>query len=96
MVIGEHPEIGIKALAQEKGVTAGTASQMIKKLIQKGLVRKQISAESEAKIELFLTEEGLICFEVHRKVHEEANQKWCKLFDELVTQIVTRMEVIPK
>ena len=46
-------------------------------------MRKQISAESEAKIELFLTEEGLICFEEHRKVHEEANQKWCKLFDEL-------------
>ena len=102
-VIGEQPGIGIKALAQAKGVTAGAASQMVKKLIQKGLVRKQVSAESEAKIELFLTEDGWTCFEEHRKIHEEANQKWCKLFDELddksyelVTQIVTRMEEILK
>ena len=46
-VIGEQPRIGVKALAEIKGVTAGAASQMIKKMVQKGLVCKRISAESD-------------------------------------------------
>lgn len=98
-VIGEQPGIGVKALAKKKGVTAGAASQMIKKMVKKELIYKQISAESEAKIELFLTEKGRICFTEHQKIHEEANKKWYSLFDKLddnayglVTQMVNRME----
>ena len=97
--IGERPGIGVKALAEMKGVTTGATSQMIKKMVQKGLVRKQISAESEAKIELTLTEKGQICFENHQKYHKEANKKWYQLFDRLdddgyetLTQILNHME----
>ena len=100
-VIGEQPGIGVKALAEIKGVTAGAASQMIKKMVQKGLVCKQISTESEAKIELTLTEKGQICFAEHQKFHEEANRKWYQLLDKLddnsygtLTQILTQMEEI--
>lgn len=98
-VIGKQPGIGVKALAEIKGVTAGAASQMIKKLVQKGLVCKRISAESEAKIELTLTDKGHICFMEHQKIHDEANKKWYQLFDKLdddsygaLTQILMQME----
>lgn len=97
--IGAQPGIGVKALAQKKGVTAGAASQMIKKMVQKGLVCKQISAESEAKIELTLTDKGQICFVEHQKLHEEANKKWYRLLDEIddnsyviLTEILTQVE----
>ena len=102
-VIGEQPGIGVKALAQMKGVTPGAASQMIKKLVQKGLVTKQISPESEAKIELTLTEMGQFCFLEHQKVHEEANQKWYQLLDQVddqtynaITQLVKQAEKLLK
>lgn len=98
-VIGKQPGIGVKALAEIKGVTAGAASQMIKKLVQKGLVCKRISAESEAKIELTLTDKGHICFMEHQKIHDEANKKWYQLFDKLdddsygaLTQILMQTE----
>lgn len=101
--IGEQPGIGVKALAEIKGVTAGAASQMIKKLVQKGLVCKRISAESEAKIELTLTEKGQICFTEHEKFHEEASKKWYQLLDklddnsyEMLNQILMQMEEMLK
>ena len=102
-VIGEQPGIGVKALAEIKGVTAGAASQMIKKMVQKGLVCKRISAESEAKIELTLTEKGQICFLEHQKLHEEASKKWYRLFDkmddnsyEMLNRILDQMEEMLK
>lgn len=81
--IGAEPGIGVKKLAQKKGVTDGAVSQMIHKLVNKGLVAKRISSVSEAKIELTLTERGLICFTEHQKYHADKNIKWCNLFNRL-------------
>lgn len=98
-VIGQQPGIGVKGLAKEKGVTDGAASQMVRKLVQKGLVQKRVSAESEARVELTLTDKGRICFEEHRKFHAAANDKWYQLLDkldddsyEVLTQIAAQME----
>lgn len=98
-VIGEQPGIGVKALASAKGVTTGAASQMVRKLVEKGLVQKQISPVSEAKVELTLTEKGRICFEEHQKYHEKTNDKWNQLLDKLddesyekITQIFAQVE----
>ncbi|MEE1250472.1 MAG: MarR family transcriptional regulator [Lachnospiraceae bacterium] len=98
-VIGRQPGIGVKGLAEEKGVTVGAASQMVRKLVQKGLVQKRISEESEARVELTLTDKGQICFEEHRKFHIAANKKWYQLLDQLddssyevLTQIAAKME----
>jgi Transcriptional regulators len=81
--IGEEPGIGVKKLAHKKGVTDGAVSQMIRKLVSKRLVTKQISKESEAKIELSLTDKGIQCYKVHQKYHVEKNKKWCDLLDGL-------------
>lgn len=82
-VIGSKPGISMKDLAAAKGVTPGATSQMIKKMIGKGLVEKRISKESEAKIELFLTKTGNECFSSHQSHHKKANQKWYDMFDKL-------------
>ncbi len=82
-VIGEQPGIGVKALADVKGVTTGAASQMVRKLVEKGLVKKRISSESEAKVELTLTEKGQVCFKEHQKYHAKTNDKWHQLLDRL-------------
>lgn len=102
-VIGEQPGIGVKALAGAKGVTTGAASQMVRKLVEKGLVQKQISAESEAKVELTLTEKGQKCFVEHQKYHVKTNDKWNRLLDKLddesyetLTQILEEAEKLLK
>ena len=82
-LIGKHPGIGVKSIAEIKGVTAGAASQMIKKMVKKDLICKKISEESEAKIELLLTDKGKICFQNHKEYHEKANKKWFRLLDTL-------------
>lgn len=81
--IGRHPGIGVKVLAEKKGVTEGAVSQLVKKLIKKDLIRKEVSKESDAKVCLFLTQNGKICYGEHKNYHEQANQKWYGLFDEL-------------
>lgn len=81
--IGVEPGIGVKKLAQKQGVTDGAISQMIRKLVSKGLVIKRTSQESEAKIELTLTDSGKLCFEEHHKYHGEKNKKWCDMLDRL-------------
>lgn len=102
-VIGEQPGIGVKALAGVKGVTTGAASQMVRKLVEKGLVQKQISTESEAKVELTLTEKGQKCFAEHQKYHAKTNGKWNQLLDKLddksyetLTQILAEAEKLLK
>ncbi len=84
--IGRCEGIGVKGIAQNKGVTEGAISQIIKKLATKGLIRKEVSRESEAKVCLFLTNEGQICYLNHQKYHKQANQKWQKLFNDLTEQ----------
>ena len=55
---------------------------------------KRISAESDAKIDLYLTEKGLGCFEEQQRIHREANQKWYRLLDELDDKTYQSMERI--
>jgi len=81
--IGAEPGIGVRQLAQKKGVTDGAVSQMIRKLVNKNLVIKKTSQESDAKIELTLTKEGRRCFKEHQKIHMKKNKQWYGLLDEL-------------
>jgi DNA-binding MarR family transcriptional regulator len=81
--IGRRPGIGVKALAEKKGVTEGAVSQLVKKLIKKDLISKEISKESDAKVCLSLTKNGEICYGEHKNYHEQANRKWYGLFEEL-------------
>lgn len=68
--IGDCPGINLKSLAENQGVTKGAASQMISRLIQKNLVTKSRSAESEAEIVLNLTEEGSNAYKGHEAYHK--------------------------
>ena len=89
--IGRNPGIGVKGIARNKVVTEGAVSQMVKKLIGKNLINKQISKESESKVELSLTEYGQICFDEHNEFHVQANMKWYALFDQMEEQEIQRL-----
>lgn len=69
-LIGESEGINLTMLAAKRGITKGAASQMIYKLVDKKLVEKRVSPDSDSEINLFLTERGMRIAESHRKTHE--------------------------
>ena len=46
-IVGDHEGINVTQLAAMRGITKGAASQMVYKLVDKDLIKKQISAESD-------------------------------------------------
>ncbi len=74
-VIGNNDGINITALALSKRKTKGAVSQMIYKLVEKGLVEKKISKTSDAEVSLMLTPMGKKAYEGHREFHAQANDE---------------------
>lgn len=75
--IGDNPNINITELAKLKGVTKGAVSQIIYKLVDKGLVEKKVSTESDAQVNLSLTKTGTINYKGHIEYHKMKNEMLC-------------------
>nr|WP_278308974.1 methyltransferase domain-containing protein [Lutispora thermophila] len=82
-LIGQYPQIGIIDLAKLQGVTKGATSQMIKKLVEKGLVVKKQSTTSEAEICLELTELGQRAFRGHADYYNNVGKQWKEILDQM-------------
>lgn len=70
--IGDHEGINITELAKQKRKTKGAISQMIYKLVDKGIVEKNVSKNSDAEVALTLTDMGRKAYEGHRQFHKNA------------------------
>lgn len=73
--IGDNPMINVTTLAKVLGITKGAASQMIYKLLDKGVVTKNVSPESDTEVVLGLTKDGMINYEAHREYHKNTNDE---------------------
>ena len=82
-IIGDHEGIGITQLAKMRGITKGAASQMIYKLVDKKLVEKRVSPDSDAAVNLFLTELGKQARAEHRKRHSTMGNKFADIMDRM-------------
>ena len=80
-IIGDQEGISVTELAKVRGITKGAASQMIYRLEDKGLVKKQISPESDSMRNLYLTPNGEKARDEHRKRHETMRTRFAKLMD---------------
>lgn len=69
--IYDNPDTNLKSIALSQGVTNGASSQMITRLIKKGLVTKERKEGFEAEITLKLTAEGKRVYMVHEEFHEK-------------------------
>lgn len=76
--IAENSGIHVMGLAQMRGVTKGTISQMIRKLEHKGLVEKKVSEENQSKLCLYLTEKGKCAHEHHMLYHKKLDEMFEK------------------
>jgi DNA-binding MarR family transcriptional regulator len=74
-VVGDYSNLNITTLAQLQGITKGAASQMIYKLVDKGLVEKRVSPDSDTEVVLSLTELGKTSYEAHKQYHRDSDEK---------------------
>lgn len=81
--VGNHPNINITSLAERLGITKGAASQMIYKLVDKGVVEKKVSPDSDTEVVLNLTENGMINYKAHEEYHRQTNDKAMKLLEDM-------------
>lgn len=75
-IVGDSPGINVTRLAKLRGVTKGAASQMVYRLVDKGLIEKQVSPNSDTEVCLNLTEKGQTAFQAHMDYHEEFGVKF--------------------
>lgn len=69
--IGKHNSINVTTLANYLGITKGAVSQMIDKLVKKGLVNKTVLSKSDTEVALSLTPKGKQVYEGHNEYHYE-------------------------
>ncbi|WP_252235862.1 MarR family winged helix-turn-helix transcriptional regulator [Clostridium sp. CH2] len=81
--IGNHDGINITTLATIERKTKGAVSQMIYKLVDKGLVEKNVSKNSDSEVTLNLTPMGKEAYEGHKKFHLQANDEVFKTLREM-------------
>ena len=74
MMIGQNPEAGVTGLAEKAGITKGAVSQTVKKLENKGLIKKQTDPADSKRIVLELTNKGRVAYYAHEQYHEETDR----------------------
>lgn len=75
-IIGSYEAITTTKLAEVLGITKGAVSQVTRKLLEKNLIRKQLSGEKVNEAPISLTDKGRIVYSYHQTMHK-------KMFDKI-------------
>jgi DNA-binding MarR family transcriptional regulator len=67
--VGDNEPINITELGAYLGITKSAASQMVTKLVAKGLIEKDKSVHSGKELQLSLTQPGWQAYKVHEQYH---------------------------
>jgi DNA-binding MarR family transcriptional regulator len=73
-VIKENEGVSVTGIAEKLGVTKGAVSQIINKLNNKGLIRKETDLYNQSKLKITLTPKGEIAEINHEKVHSKIDE----------------------
>jgi DNA-binding MarR family transcriptional regulator len=89
---------GVTDLARESGVTKGATSQLVSKLVKKGLILKEPDPQNGSKVILRLTELGKKASDNHYKYHMDHDSEFIdylramseeelKMFDDICSKM---------
>jgi len=73
--IGDHAAINVMALANHFCVSKSAASQMVSRLVKRGLVEKRQAPHSNKELRLSLTDQGWKAHQAHEQVHVDRMAK---------------------
>ena len=82
-LVGDYTNINITSLAKLRGTTKGAASQMIYRLVDKGLINQSVSPDSDTEVCLTLTPSGEKAHQAHMEYHEMSGKKFFKLLSDM-------------
>jgi len=95
--IGRNNKINVTALAQYLGITKGAVSQMVDKLIKKGMVNKKMVSATENEVSLELEEKGDYVYKGHKEYHKELYSEISKQLNYLSAEnIETFSDILSK
>lgn len=80
--IGVQEGINIKSIGDFLGVTKSAASQMVRKLENKGFARKEDAPDNDKEVLAYLTETGWEAFSAHKEFHERHLKTLTKRLDD--------------
>jgi len=89
--IGDRPGIMSTELAARLAISKGAVSQTLKKLAEKGLVRKSAATDGRAAA-LFLTEDGEKVWKAHQALHEPMLRELQQLTEQLTPEAAQALE----
>lgn len=81
-VLGNYGATNMKTLAQRLGITTGTLTVQVEKLVKQGLVTRQYSEDDRRSITVALTEAGQEVHEQHNGLHLSLTEELTKDFAE--------------
>ncbi len=73
-IIGASGELRMKELAEKMGVTTGSLTVLVDRLVRAGLVERRPDEKDRRSIRVGLTPEGQKHFEGHHKLHLQLSQ----------------------
>ena len=93
--IGEIDQINITKIGAHFGVTKSAASQVVSKLVKKGLVAKEQAVHSGKEFQLTLTESGRVAYKLHEKHHTKNIREIAKRLSSFsINQIVATSNLL--
>ena len=92
-MIGDNPGMNITGLAKNVGVTKGAISQVVKKLENKGVVRRYKDIKNDKEVFIELTKQGRDIYQIHKEINEESIRP---LHDELKKHPEDKIEFLVK
>lgn len=82
-VIGGHDSVTATQLASLQGITKGAVSQTTRKLLQKGLIQKDLSPAGNNEVLISLTGSGKTVYQNHLSFHQKLTSEISALVREL-------------
>ncbi|OCC15564.1 Transcriptional regulator, MarR family [Dissulfuribacter thermophilus] len=94
-VLGNHPRLRMKELAEKIGVTTGTMTVMIDRLEAKGLVERKPHPDDRRSYVVDLTEKGQKSFKEHHDLHIKLTEDIASpLTNEEIAALINGLEKI--
>ena len=107
MTIHNAQGIHVNGLAEKLGITKGSVSEMLRKLERKGLVHKEKDPLKMTRLNIYLTDKGLLAHQNHICLHQkldnlvleaaaEHGPELLKSFTSLLNDILMRLAAFSK
>ena len=94
--IGRNAGINVTALAALQGVTKGAVSQIVQKLVKKGMVVRMKDEMSDREVLLKLSDTGKIAYQAHGDFHSQIDPELVEIIAQADDANIEFMETVFK